>query len=328
MSYNALSKYEKGEMLPSSKVLIALKHALHMNPDFFFRSFEVQLSSIHFRKRKSKLSIKEEHRILAESKDFFERYLEIEEILEIRKPFINPLDQHLIKTDDDAEQAANDLRKMWHLGSAPLANIQEMLEEQNLKICELETSESFDGFCANADHSKVLVIGKWLNKNLPRKRSTEVHELGHAILKVPNNITEKQEERLIKRFAGAFLAPACILKQRFGEKRQKISIQELVDIKLLYGISIESLIIRLGQLGIISETSVKQFWPLSRKLGWHINGEPGDKEYQQKGEEISRRFLSLIYRALEENIITISKASALSGLSVNILRKDPCLLKK
>jgi transcriptional regulator with XRE-family HTH domain len=75
VSYNALSKYEKGEMMPSSKVLISLANTLERNPDFFFRPLTVSFSGLEFRKFKTKLSKTDENRIREESHDFFERYL-------------------------------------------------------------------------------------------------------------------------------------------------------------------------------------------------------------------------------------------------------------
>ena len=59
ISKQAISKYEKGEMLPDSQVLLNLADVLNVKPDYFFRKPVVNLSEIEFRK-KSKLSIKEE----------------------------------------------------------------------------------------------------------------------------------------------------------------------------------------------------------------------------------------------------------------------------
>ena len=38
VSYNAIAKYENAEMMPDSKVLIALSQALRVKPDYFFSS--------------------------------------------------------------------------------------------------------------------------------------------------------------------------------------------------------------------------------------------------------------------------------------------------
>lgn len=82
MSHDALSRYEKGIMLPGSEILLAVSKALDQKPDYFFRPFEVQLDGIKFRKV-SKLSEKYRHSIEEVAFDYVERYSEIEKILEL-----------------------------------------------------------------------------------------------------------------------------------------------------------------------------------------------------------------------------------------------------
>ena len=52
VSKNSISKYEKAEMLPDSKVLVALAKALDVKTDYFFREFKVEIENIEFRKIK------------------------------------------------------------------------------------------------------------------------------------------------------------------------------------------------------------------------------------------------------------------------------------
>ena len=47
----AINKYEKGLMNPSSEVLLALSHALEIKPDYFFKKPDISLSSMEFRKK-------------------------------------------------------------------------------------------------------------------------------------------------------------------------------------------------------------------------------------------------------------------------------------
>ncbi|MCK4430091.1 MAG: helix-turn-helix transcriptional regulator, partial [Candidatus Aminicenantes bacterium] len=57
VSKQAISKYEKGIMKPSSDVLIHLARALGVKPEYFYRHSKIELSGIQFRKR-SKLPVK------------------------------------------------------------------------------------------------------------------------------------------------------------------------------------------------------------------------------------------------------------------------------
>jgi transcriptional regulator with XRE-family HTH domain len=75
VSKQAISKYEKGESLPGSHILILLSQALEVKPDYFFRESNFSISNIEFRK-KAKLGIKQVDAIKEQIRDVVERYLD------------------------------------------------------------------------------------------------------------------------------------------------------------------------------------------------------------------------------------------------------------
>ena len=322
VSYNALSKYEKGEMMPSSNVLVALANILGRNPDFFFRSSSVSFSGLEFRKCKTKLSKTDEHRICEESRDYFERYLQIEDVLDMRTEFKNPLKGHVVSSAEDAERAAKQLRRAWKLGLAPLPNIYDMLESKGVVINETGAPKSFDGLSAMAGDIPVIVLAKHLDSNLARKRLTMIHELGHLLLETAPEVTPKETEKLMNHFAGAFLMPGRVLLERLGKKRKKVSVQEYLDLKMVFGISIAALVMRADQLGIVPKSYTKNFWMLRKKWGWDKRGEPGDDDYNKKDGEHSHRLSQMVRHALTEGMISASKAASLLNCSVYELQEE------
>ena len=44
VSKNAISKYERGQMMPNSTVLIKLAKALNVKPDYFFRPTRIRVN--------------------------------------------------------------------------------------------------------------------------------------------------------------------------------------------------------------------------------------------------------------------------------------------
>ena len=319
VSYNALNKYEKGEMMPSSAVLIALSRVLHRNQDFFFMPIDVRLEGIKFRKYHTKISATDGKRIEAQATDYFGRYLTVEHILDIKKPFTNPLGaDYVVDSPEKAEEAAILLRKAWGLGTAPLPSIAGLLEEKGIKVFEMpDAPEGFDGFSAHTNGVVVIVVGTSTN-DLTRTRMTLLHELGHLLFTIPDSVSHKEEEKLMTYFAGACLIPREVMFERIGEKRSKVSVQEYVVLKELYGISISALVIRANQLGITSDSYTKSFWILRRKWDWNKKGELGE----WKGAESPSRFKGLVYRALEEGLISISKSAALLDCPINDLRSE------
>lgn len=105
VSKNAISKYEKGEMRPSSKVLLKISEALDVKPDYFYRSYDVSINGVEFRKRKS-LGVRRIESIKQRAVDFIERYIEVEELLNINVKFNNPIKKYCINSSYDIENIA------------------------------------------------------------------------------------------------------------------------------------------------------------------------------------------------------------------------------
>ncbi|MCB2156552.1 XRE family transcriptional regulator [bacterium] len=310
VSHAALAKYEKGLMKPDSKVLIALAKALAVRPDFFFERHGVTLSGIEFRKQ-AKLGKKKQEQVIEEAQEFFERYLEIERILEMKMPPMLKVDLTDRKGEalmTGAEEAAEKVRKTWKLGTGPLPNTIELLEDHGVKVKSVEAEESFNGLSGWADGSPVVVLGAWLDRDLPRKRLTVLHELGHLVMKMPEGLDKKTEEAACYRFAGAMLIPKEAFVAEFGRKRSfpNVSLQELIAMKEQWGMSINALMRRAKDLGIIVEESYRSYCIHASQSGLRKE-EPGT----WAGSESANRFRQLVHRASAQDLITRSKATGL-----------------
>ncbi|MEX0680809.1 MAG: XRE family transcriptional regulator [Balneolales bacterium] len=328
VSYNALDRYEKGIMMPSGEVLQALSRALGRPLDFFFRPMDLELEKIEFRKRTS-LGKRAENAIKERARDFFERYAEVEELLDDARRFVNPLkdarspENPAVQSQEEAEKYSDLLRKHWELGTVPVPNIHEMLEEHGIKVHEVETGDDrFDGFSAQTDLGPVVVVCKKLDNNLLRKRMTLVHELAHIVLDIPDSLSRKEKEAITSRFAGAFLLPIESFEREFGKHRKAVSLGELIEMKLQFGASIWAIMYRARQLDWIPESVYHRFCRVASQ--WRSEKkEPGDQEYKEKGlsGETHSRFRQLVYRAVAEGEISVSKGAGLLEVSLTGFRK-------
>ena len=82
VSAQAINKYETGKMMPSSGVLVGLAKALDVSLDFLISHQVTSLEGVEFRRRASALE-REKAFVESEVIDHVERYLAIEEILDI-----------------------------------------------------------------------------------------------------------------------------------------------------------------------------------------------------------------------------------------------------
>lgn len=317
ISKQSISKYEKGVMKPDSELLIKFSKVLNVKPDYFFRPYEIELENVDFRKKCS-LSQKEINSINEKSKDFLERYIEIEEHLGINQCFENPIEKFQIDKLDDIEQAVLELRKVWKLGLNPLSNIFEMLENKGFKIFEIKASKSFDGLSSIIGNNiPILVINEITD--ILRRRFTILHELGHILLQLPKDCSKNEIEHYCNYFAGSFLIPKQVLISELGIKRNTVILKELIEIKEYYGISLQALVYRARELNIISEQSAKRFWRFI-KSSPERQKEIGLGEY--KGKEKSERFNQLLYRAYAEQIISQSKVAELLNTTLPFLKQN------
>ncbi len=316
VSYNALHRYERGEMMPGDDVLIPLADALDKPLDFFFRPFSVKLKGVEFRKTTG-LRIKAVASIQEQAADYFERYLEIEQALGLPLEFQDPLGDFRLRGPEDAEEAAEIVRSKWGLGEDPLPNVVETLEINGIKVFEAEAPERLNGFSGWADGHPVVALAAWLNRDLPRKRFTALHEAAHLLIHSHTNLSGKELESCCHRFAGAMLIPKEAFVRDWGGYRHRISLEELIGLKRRYGMSIGAIVHRALDLGLIDAAAYKRFFVSYKRRRWHQK-EPG--EYT--GVEKSSRFEQLVFRAATEEIITLAKGAALLNKPVEEFRPN------
>lgn len=312
LSRQAINKYEKGQSMPDSRMLISLSMVLGVKPDYFFRPFTVEVEKVMFRK-KSKYTEKEARSVKEKVREELERYLEVEQLCGAEADFT--LDKQSVSTESDAAGAANNIRNRLGLGVDGISNVIEVLEENGIKIIEDEEEDSFEGLSGYANEKIPLIV---INSRLSneRKRFTLLHELGHLVMRFGDNVSAKEIEKLCNIFAGELLLPSSVLIARVGKIRHDISLAELTDIQKQFGISIDTIMASLKRNEVISGRRYcgyiekKKSYPVFRNLVEKSTSLP----------ETTRRFVRMVYRALADEIISLSKAAALLNTSVDAVR--------
>jgi len=306
----ALSQYEKNKISPSSTTLIKLADATGVAIDYFFQSNvivkreEVKPS---FRK-KSGLPKKIQEQIIYQIIEWLERYIEVEAYFPDKNiKYTFPYKEWRVNNIADVENIAIELRKKWNLGLGPLPSIIELLEDKEVEIGLIKTDVRFDA-CSFVFKNRPIIV---LNEKFPlaRQSFTLLHELAHLILDIADNL---DEESIANRFAGAFLVPKLTVIAELGENCNYITLRDLYYLKLKYKLSMQAWIYRLTDLELIFEEKGKQLWRKMSQNNWRKN-EPGDNVPGEKSKKMER----LIYKALDEEIITFSKAAA--QLKVDII---------
>lgn len=318
VSKQALSKYEQGAMRPDGEVMTALCRALDIRSDYLARSVLPALQEIKFRKL-SRLSAKEQDMAIERTRDFLQRYMELESMLGEASVFENPLENMAIQSEEKVEAAAEQVRERWQLGKDPIYNVVEFLENRGIKVLEINAHEDFNGMSAFLDDNvPVIVLNAFFNDVIDRKRFTALHELGHLLMQHQlEHLPEKEQERWCNRFAGAMLLPQDVCRKVLGSKRHHISLNELIILKEQFGISPQAILFRAVHAGVVSEFYGKRFWQDLSKKGLKKK-EIGAFNSREK----ATRFRQLLLRAVSEEIITYSKAAALNNQKLAEFRQE------
>ncbi len=307
VSAQAISKYERNLDVPGSSALIKLARSLEVRVEYLLRPLCISLSQPSYRSYRSKLRVQDEELVNAQVQDWLERYISVEEIVNLQTEFHMPAIDRKVKQLDDIERVALDLREFWQIGLDPIENLIEILETQGIKVGVVKGADNFDALTLMANENIPIIVVK---DDVPgdRKRLSIAHELGHLILELPEDM---DEEKAAYRFAGAFLVPKPSAYRELGEKRQQLDFYELHLLKHKYGMSMQAWIYRAQDLNILSKPSVAAMYRKFNMNGWKRH-EPGDPYPSERTDRLER----LVLRALTEDMISETRAEELLGMSL------------
>lgn len=314
VSRQAINKYEKGQMKPDSRILIALSSALQVKIDYFFRPFTVEVDKVEFRK-KSGFTEKMATVVKERVREELERYLEIEQLSDSAIGFTLP--RKKITTIEEARAFATEIRSILGLGCDGISNVIEVLEDNGIKVIELAEKNEFDGLSGYANGTIPIIVVN-ASFNTERKRFTALHELGHLLMELPEIFPIKSMESICNAFASEMLLPSTALTNKIGNSRHDISLSELIDIQRQFGISIDDIMTALREYGVITERRYLGFQKKKSMM-------PDFRDLVEKTRvelERSGRFTRMVYRALADEAITFSKAAALLNTSIDSVKSN------
>ena len=315
----AISKYELGLAQPSAPVLAKIASAFNLKTIQLLSEPKYRIEFIAYRKR-SALRKKEQARIENYVKERLEERLRVQTLVCPNVTLTVPVQKFNINRLDEVEKAADTVRTEWNLGKDQISSVTGVLENKLIHILEVDANEKFDGMAAVAyeDHH-VKGVAIVVRKGTPgeRQRLNLAHELGHLVLKVSQRV---DEEKAAFRFGAAFLAPKEWISREVGDKRTAIEIQELLILKKKFGMSLQSILYRLKELNIISETYYVQWVRCVNKSGWKKQ-EPNPLSIE-KAEWLKQN----VYKAFAESLLSQVDAETLLGNKIE--DKTPLSLKK
>ena len=268
VSKQSISYYEQGRVAPKASAIAALAKVLDISESYLrgggaaldepsLRTSigtreisEADLSAI-----KARISFWSERYFIAERRAKLSQMECLPEQELVSKPSVLPIQHQLIATTKDAICAADDMRQAWDIGDGPIPSILRLFERKGIKVMSDTLPDVVWGLStwASSRHPLVILDMREAKTTVERLRFTAVHELGHLIFDFPEGMEQKQREKLCDTFAGSFLFPRTTMIEEMGTSiRTKVFLEELIDLKELYGISVAALVHNLYDYSIIT----------------------------------------------------------------------------
>jgi len=313
LSQTAIQKFERGILTPGSRDLLKLAKATGVKTEYFFRTSDVSLHGVEFRKNAS-LGKEAQEILVSMLTEQVERRAELVSFFPTLPgaSFTLPADlPERIRTPEDLEAAAEAMRRAWDLGQDPILDMVDALEQGGIWVFLLpeDAQGRMNGLCARADGVPVVAVAEtWPGD---RQRFTLAHELGHLVLegRLDPGLGLDQE-KACHRFAGAFILPRAALARELGTARRWVEWRELAALKVQFGLSMAACIFRARNLEIISEETSSRLWVQFSQLGWR------KEEPVSIPKEQAHAFEQLVFHALAEDLIGEAKAAELLGMSL------------
>lgn len=306
----SITHYENENRKPDMKTLKNLASALEIRVSDFLTVRNEHLTFAHgeFRKN-STLTKGQQDYVAASIEEYFGRFMTVVDILGEKVLPVPPV-CHELELQDTAEQSAAALRS--YLGFAvdgPIEDLVGKLENKGILIYFMDLNDrQFSGRNGFVNDRPYIVLNKSMTSE--RNRSTLVHELAHLMFRWPEELDEKDVEKMATAISGAFLFPKSDAIRELGVRRRYVS-RDMENVAREYGISMMLLTKRAEVCHIITEDAAKSFYIAAGQAGWRTN------EPSRISEERPTLFEQLVYRAVTEEEISLQRGAELLGISYN-----------
>ena len=275
----ALSRYENDQREPDELVLAGLAKALGVTEAFLHTAGRLRGAmaiDVHMRRQATaKPSIWRQLEARLNMYRMHARHLfeEVSIRAEQRIPTFDPIDV-------DPQDAARLVRMQWRMPVGPVRSMVRWMESAGCLVIEEDFgTPRVDGLSQwIGEHPVVL-----LNSRSPvdRKRLTLAHELGHLCLH--SSFVSETVEQEANRFAAEFMMPGEVIKPQL----RHVTLGRLVDLKREWGISMQALIERANDLGLLAGNQRSNMYKSLSARGWRTL-EPVSEELPKETPSLPR----------------------------------------
>ncbi len=287
-----ISAYEKGKGTPSPQVMQVLADRLAFPVSFFTKAAQpLEAAPIFWRASNTatRMAQGRAEARLEWMKDVVEYLRHFLDFPSPNLPKLSVPDDFRAITAEQIEDAASSCRTFWNLGDGPLSSVVGEMETNGIIAAQIEVcAEKLDAFSQWADDGTPYAVFGMDKASGARRNFDAVHELGHLIMHRTvdhNRVNDTSDWKVLEgqahRFASAFLLPETSFKREVWVP----SLDTFASLKPRWRASVQGMVMRCGDLGLISaEQKSFLFRELTRR-GWRKK-EPHDDTLPVEGPSL------------------------------------------
>lgn len=254
-----LSQIETGTKVPSEKLLLDIVQCLKFPIEHYFEAGRRESAHPTFYRRRIVISPKQLRQSAARMtkiKRNLEKLLLQVEGLPVNLPYFEPSE-----CMGGVEEVARMVRVHLRIPPGPIHNLTRILEDAGVIIIPFDFGTRKIDACSEwVCNRPIIFVNKMITPS--RQRHTLAHELGHIIMH--RFITEETETE-----ANLFAAEFCLPKAQIKPELPPISLDRLARLKLKWKSSMQALLYRAEELGVISERTARYHWMTMRRYRYH-----------------------------------------------------------
>ncbi len=256
VSAAAVGQYEAGAAAPRHELLPVLARELKVPVKFFAAGRplgRLDAANAHFRSLRSTRA-KDRAKAATHAEQVWELTHALEKRVRLPEIMLPEVPEGASPTD-----AAQILRQAWGVSPGPLAHVVATIEARGIIVTLIPlTNEAItrvSAYSTGALGRPMIIVTPERAASIYRYRFTCAHELGHLLLHSNPLPGDRQQEREADEFAAELLTPRAQIEPLLP---RTIRMAALENLSTSWGVSVESLIRRMGELRVVSDVSVRR----------------------------------------------------------------------
>jgi Zn-dependent peptidase ImmA (M78 family)/transcriptional regulator with XRE-family HTH domain len=252
----AIGQYESGIAKPRADLVPVLAKKLRVPVEFFATGRplgRLDAANAHFRSLRSTRA-KDRAKAAAHAEQVWELTYALEK--QIRFPDV---DLPSFPENTTPAEGARVLRDAWQIPRGPVPHLAATMEARGIVVCLIALTDEaitrVKAYSTDALGRPIVVVTPERFKSVYEYRFTCAHELGHLLMHSNPLPGDRQQEREADQFAAEFLTPKAEIEALLP---RTVRMAVLDGLSKRWGVSVESLIYRMGELRMISDASIRR----------------------------------------------------------------------